>query len=79
MSRLTTGQRRALPKNDFAIPQRAPGSGSYPINDRNHARDALSRSAHQGGEVERRVRAAVKRKFPGIGEKVRMSSLLHAY
>jgi hypothetical protein len=76
---LTTADRKALPRRDFAIPEKAPKSGSFPIEDRGHARAALSRAAHKGGEVERRVRAAVHRKYPGIGQTVKMSSLLHAH
>ena len=33
MARLTPRQRERLPKSDFACPVRAPGAGSYPIND----------------------------------------------
>lgn len=71
MADLNTKQRAALPKTDFAIPEKAPGSGSYPIPDLAHARDALSRSS--GKPEEARVRAAVYRKFPqlknGSGDK----------
>lgn len=31
--RLTPAQREKLPKSDFACPAKAPGAGSYPIND----------------------------------------------
>lgn len=67
MAKLDTKQRRALPDSQFAIPEKAPGSGSYPIPDENHARDALSRVSANGSEDEKsRVHAAVKRKFPNI-------------
>lgn len=42
---LTTGARKALDKSQFAIPEKAPGPGSYPIQDRAHAANALARSA----------------------------------
>lgn len=62
MAKLTTAQRRAIPSEDFAGPDR-----SYPINDASHARNALARvSQHGTPALKSRVRAAVKRKYPGI-------------
>lgn len=40
MSTLTTGQRAAMPKSEFALP-----GGRFPIPDANHARLALSGSS----------------------------------
>lgn len=62
MARLTMAERRALPKSDFAVPSKAPGPGSYPIEDAAHRRNALSRAS--GKPVAAKVRAAVKRKAP---------------
>src|SRR4029077_15621396 len=59
---LTTKARNALSKSDFAIPE----TRSYPIQDASHARNALARSA--GKPEEARVRRAVCRKFPDMGE-----------
>lgn len=64
MAKLNTHERSELPMSDFAIPERAPGPGSYPIPDINHARDALSRSS--GKSEEGRVRAAVCRRYPTL-------------
>lgn len=64
MAKLNTADRRALNPADFAIPEKAPGSGSYPIPDANHARDALARAS--GKPEEGRVKAAVRKRFPGI-------------
>ena len=64
MAKLTAKARKAIPKRNFAVPSKAPGSGSYPINDPAHARAALSRAS--GKPVEARVRAAVKSKYPQI-------------
>jgi hypothetical protein len=62
MAKLTTAQRKAIPSEDFAGPDR-----SYPINDASHARNALARvSQHGTPALKSRVRAAVKRKYPGI-------------
>jgi len=72
MARLTGKQRERLPTKSFALPGKGTGSqgkgpGSYPIPDASHARDALGRvSQHGTAEEKKKVRAAVKRKFPGI-------------
>jgi hypothetical protein len=72
MAKLSYQQRKRLPKNQFVIPSKAPGGGSFPIPDLTHARNALARSS--GKPVEGRVRAAVKRKFPSIGRGSALSS-----
>ena len=65
MAKLTSGQRGRLSKKSFAVPSKAPGSGSYPIPNRSHAQNALARAS--GKPVESQVRAAVHAKFPGLG------------
>ena len=66
MAELTTKKRNALPKSSFAIP----GKRAYPVFDKPHARNALARVAQHGSSAEKaQVRAAVARKFPGIGKK----------
>ena len=63
MAVLSTKQRNAMPASSFALP-----GGRYPINDTNHARNALSLVSEYGSSDEKsRVRSAVHRKFPGIG------------
>jgi len=37
MAKLTMAQRKALPKSAFAVPSKAPGPGSYPMPDKEHA------------------------------------------
>lgn len=70
MSKLTAGERKALPKQDFALPAKrsaSGGSGGYPIPNASHARDALSRVSANGTPAEKAtVRAKVHKKFPGI-------------
>lgn len=67
MAKLDAAQRKAMPRNAFAIPSKAPGSGAYPIEDASHARNALSRVAANGTPAEKaEVRSAVKRRYPGI-------------
>jgi hypothetical protein len=75
MADLTTKARQKLPSRDFALPGKGEGkagkgSGSYPIPDASHARNALARVSQHGSSAEKgKVRAAVARKFPGIGGK----------
>lgn len=64
MAKLTAKRRKALPTAAFAGPDR-----SYPIEDKSHARNALARVANKSPALKAKVRAAVKRKFPGIGKK----------
>jgi hypothetical protein len=70
MAKLTSKARKKLPGSSFAVPSKKPGSGSYPIPDKSHARNALSRVAQHGSSAEKaQVRAKVKSKYPGIGKK----------
>lgn len=63
MAKLTSKARKDLPKKSFAVPSKK----AYPINDKNHARNALARVSQFGSPAEKKqVKAAVKQKFPGI-------------
>jgi type IV secretory pathway VirB9-like protein len=62
MAKLTYGERKSMPKSEFVFP----ADKRYPIEDEAHARNALARSS--GKPEEGRVRAAVHKKFPGIGK-----------
>ena len=69
MGKLNMAARKRLPKSSFALPGKGKGpsgkgSGSYPIPDKSHARNALARSS--GKPVAAKVRAAVHAKFPSI-------------
>jgi len=74
MATLSTKARTALPSKSFALPgkgegPKGKGSGSYPIPDASHARNALARVSQHGTAAEKAtVRAKVHAKFPGIGE-----------
>jgi hypothetical protein len=51
-----------LPKKDFALP-----GGRYPINDPNHARNALARAAQHASPAEQaEIRRKVHAKYPDI-------------
>ena len=72
---MSAEDRADLPKKDFAIRSKADDaeekkeSGNYPIPDESHARFALAMVAKHGTPAEKaRVRAAVHKKYPSIGE-----------
>lgn len=75
MAKLSYSKRQSLPSSDFALPGKGSGksgkgSGSYPIPDANHARNALARVSEFGSPAEKAaVRSKVAKKFPGIGKK----------
>lgn len=63
MARLTTRARKALPSGKFVFPK----GRRYPVHDASHARAALQRVSQYGSSSEKaKVRAAVKRRYPGI-------------
>ena len=69
MTKLTAAERNAIPPEDFAGPNK-----SYPINDDNHARNALARVSHHiTPALQARVRSAVKRKYPNIKQQTRVA------
>ena len=64
MAKLTARARKAIPTQSFALPGRR-----YPIEDANHARNALARVSQHGTAQEKAtVRAKVHAKYPKIGE-----------
>ncbi len=64
MSKLTAAERKKIPAKDFVL-----GKGHYPIEDENHARNALARVTQHGtAEEKAKVRAAVHRKYPHIAQ-----------
>jgi hypothetical protein len=66
----STKNRKKLSKKSFALP----GKRKYPIPDKAHARNALARVAQHGTpEEKKKVRAAVKRRFPSLGKKKQKS------
>jgi hypothetical protein len=65
MAKLTSASRNALPDSAFAIPEER----KYPIPDRSHAGNALSRVSANGDQEEKaQVRAAVRRRFKGMAQ-----------
>jgi len=63
-------KRSRVKAKTFAIPSKR----KYPIPDKAHARNALARVAQHGTPAEqKKVKAAVKRRFPSIGRKKKKS------
>lgn len=69
---LTAGERKELPKNDFAVSSKKSNTGkpAYPIPDAQHARSALGFAKMHGDEADiARVRAKVEAKYPDLVKK----------
>lgn len=65
MAKLTTKQRKGVKTSSFAVPTKR----AYPINDINHARNALARVSEFGtAEEQAKVRKAVHAKYPSLGD-----------
>lgn len=62
MAKLTAAARKNIAPKNFAGPDK-----SYPIEDKNHAKAALSMSSRFAPPaVKSKVKATVKRKYPGL-------------
>lgn len=62
MAKLTAKTRAAIPTSEFAGPDR-----SYPVEDRTHAVNALSRVSQFGtADLKAKVREKVYRKYPDL-------------
>jgi hypothetical protein len=71
---MKASSRAKIKSKNFALPEKAKTagakkqSGNYPIHDAKHARLALSMVAAHGSAAEqRRVKNAVRKKYPNIG------------
>ena len=65
MAKLTTKARKAIPTGNFALPGRR-----YPIENPAHARNALARASQNATpEEQKKIRAAVHRRYPSIGKR----------
>lgn len=69
---LSASDRNRMPSSEFALPGRGEGkngkgSGSYPVNDKAHARAALSRASANASPAEQAtIRRKVHERFPDI-------------
>lgn len=64
MAKLTAAKRKALPKNEFALP----GIEKYPVNDKAHARAAKSRASEM--EAKGKLTPSQKSKIDAKANKV---------
>lgn len=63
MAKLTSKRRSKLSRGSFALPSKR----AYPIEDRRHAANALSRVSQHGTSAEKaRVRRAVCARYPSL-------------
>lgn len=61
--KLSSTERDSLPSSDFAEPKKK----KYPLEDKNHAKNALARVSEFGSAAEKnKIRAAVHKRYPGI-------------
>lgn len=68
MAKLTSKKRNKLSKKTFALPEKR----AYPLNDKSHARAALSMVAQHGTpEEKKKVRQKVAQKYPDLAKKKR--------
>jgi hypothetical protein len=66
MAKLSTQARKAIPSKSFAEPDKR----KYPIENKAHAKNALSRVFQSGTAAEKtKVRTAVKKKYPSLDKK----------
>jgi hypothetical protein len=63
MTKLTTADRKKLPKSDFALP-----GGRFPVEDKAHARDAKARASQglNAGRLSAGEKAKVDRKADSV-------------
>jgi hypothetical protein len=67
MARLTMAQRKRIPKGKFAEPSKAPGRGSFPIEDKAHVQAAKRFERFASPSAKKKIDAAAKRM--GVGKK----------
>lgn len=73
--KLSSSDRKSLPKSAYGLPQKAPGAGSYPMPDAQHASLAKSfakrfASLGQEKEIDAKANKVLKRKQRGKVRKV---------
>lgn len=63
MAKLTSKQRKKLPKSKFALP----GKRAYPVDTKARARNALARVSQHGSKAQqKKVRAVVTKRYPSL-------------
>jgi hypothetical protein len=74
-AKLKAKDRKKLADSDFALPEKR----EYPIPDENHARAALSMLHNATPAEQRKIRAAVRRRYPQIEQSKKSSPGVPAY
>lgn len=64
MTKLTTGRRKEMPSQEFALPGK-----HFPINDVEHGRKALQMIGYASPAEQATIRRKVHARYPGIGKK----------
>jgi hypothetical protein len=63
MAKLSSSARKALPSSDFAIPSER----EDPIQNKSHAKAALTMGMRDAGSSKKaEIRAAVRKRYPGM-------------
>jgi len=63
--KLTTAKRNRMRSSSFALPEQR----AYPINDKAHARNALARLHNATPAEQKRIKAAIDKRYPGLRKK----------
>ena len=63
--KLTTNKRNRMSASSFALPEKR----AYPINDRAHARSALSRLHNATRSEQKQIKKAIDQRYPGLRKK----------
>ena len=63
--KLTTNKRNRMRSSSFALPEKR----AYPINDKSHARNALSRLQNATAAEQKTIKKAIDKRYPGLRKK----------
>ena len=63
--KLTTNKRNRMRSSSFALPEKR----AYPINDKSHARNALSRLHYATPAEQKTIKKAIDKRYPGLRKK----------
>ena len=63
--KLTTNKRNRMRSSSIALPEKR----AYPINDKSHARNALSRLHNATPAEQKTIKKAIDKRYPGLRKK----------
>jgi hypothetical protein len=70
MAKLTAAARKNIPTKLFGLPEKAPGSGSYPLEDKSHALAAERLMHHASPADQKKIKSKIHRLYPGLAKGV---------